>query len=256
MASLPATETPAAPMTDVPLMPPVVKARHVHRLFSSVAPTYDLLNTVLSFGLHKRWRRLATDACHLAPGGVALDVATGTGDFALEARRRVGPNGRVVATDFCGPMLRAGGKKLRGKAAMLESDALALPFPDETFDAATMGFALRNVADIPQTLSEMARVVKPGGRVVQLELSRPTSPLFRPLYALYFQHLLPTVGRLIHGRKENYAYLPASLRAFASREEVAAMFHNAGLRDVTVRDLTFGIVTIYAGTKSAEGGAP
>jgi demethylmenaquinone methyltransferase/2-methoxy-6-polyprenyl-1,4-benzoquinol methylase len=252
MPSLSSTEpSETLKTTDVPKLPPDQKARYVNRLFSAVAPTYDLLNTVLSFGLHKRWRKRATDQCRLRPGDRALDVATGTGDFVLELRRRVGPEGLVVGTDFCAPMLKIGVKKVGNQGWMLQSDALALPFPDGYFDAATMGFALRNVAGIQQTLNEMARVVRPGGRVVQLELSRPTSPLFRPLYYFYFQRLLPLVGKLIHGKKEDYAYLPASLKEFASREEVAEMFHIAGMEDVEIRDLTFGILTIYSGTKAA-----
>jgi demethylmenaquinone methyltransferase/2-methoxy-6-polyprenyl-1,4-benzoquinol methylase len=237
-------------MTEVPRLPPQDKARHVNRLFSAVAPTYDLLNTVLSFGLHKWWRKVAADECRLKPGDKGLDAATGTGDFALEMRKRVGPSGYVAAADFCMPMLKFGVKKVRGKADLLQGDAMALPFPDDTFDASTMGFALRNVGDIQKTLDEMTRVVKPGGRVVQLELARPTSPLFRPLYFFYFQRLLPMVGKIIHGQRENYAYLPASLREFPDRETIAGMMRKAGLTDVIVKDLTFGILAIYAGTKS------
>jgi demethylmenaquinone methyltransferase/2-methoxy-6-polyprenyl-1,4-benzoquinol methylase len=235
--------------TDVPLLPKEEKARHVNRLFSAVAPTYDLLNTVLSMGLHKLWRRVATDECRLPPGGRALDAATGTGDFAIEQRRRVGASGEVVGVDFCEPMLRIGVKKTAGIASLLQGDAMALPFADDHFDAATMGFALRNVADIQQTLNEMTRVVRPGGRVVQLELSKPRHFLFRRLYYLYFQWLLPSIGKLIHGNRDNYAYLPASLREFPSRERIAEMMAQAGLEDVKVKDLTFGIVAIYAGTK-------
>jgi demethylmenaquinone methyltransferase/2-methoxy-6-polyprenyl-1,4-benzoquinol methylase len=239
-------------MTAVPRLPPEDKARHVQRLFSSVAPTYDLLNAVLSFGLHRRWRKRAAEECRLQPGGIGLDVATGTGDFALELRRRVGPMGRIVGADFCEPMLRIGQKKVGGQALLLQGDALSLPFPDHAFDAATMGFGLRNVADIQQTLNEMARVVRPGGRVVQLELAKPRHPLFRSIYYLYFQRLLPMIGKLIHGRRENYAYLPASLQEFPSREEIVRKMERAGLTDVTVQDLTFGIVTVFAGTSSGE----
>ncbi|MBW3623955.1 MAG: bifunctional demethylmenaquinone methyltransferase/2-methoxy-6-polyprenyl-1,4-benzoquinol methylase UbiE [Armatimonadetes bacterium] len=236
-------------MTEVPRLPPQEKARYVQRLFTAVAPTYDLLNTVLSFGLHKWWRKVATDECRLNPGDRGLDVAAGTGDFVLEMLRRVGPTGYVAGADFCMPMLKIGVKKLKGRADLLQGDALALPFPDDAFHATTMGFALRNVGDIQQTLNEMTRVVQPGGRVVQLELSRPTHPLFRPFYYFYFQRLLPFVGRMIHGKQENYAYLPASLKEFPPREEIAAMMRKAGLTDVIVKDLTFGIVAIYAGTK-------
>lgn len=252
MSSLPAADPPNAHrMTDVPRLPPQEKARYVQRLFSAVAPTYDLLNTVLSFGLHKWWRKVATDECRLTPNGRGLDVAAGTGDFALEMLRRVGSGGYVAGVDFCMPMLKYGVKKMKGRIDLLQGDALALPFPDDAFDATTMGFALRNVGDIQQTLDEMARVVKPGGRVVQLELSRPTNPLFRPLYYFYFQRLLPFVGKMIHGRQENYAYLPASLKQFPEREEIADMMRRAGLTDVTVKNLTFGIVAIYAGTKGS-----
>jgi demethylmenaquinone methyltransferase/2-methoxy-6-polyprenyl-1,4-benzoquinol methylase len=251
LSALPAADSNSqTPVTSVPLLPPEDKARHVQRLFSSVAPTYDLLNTLLSFGLHKRWRKWATDECRLQPGGTGLDVATGTGDFALELWRRVGPQGQIVGADFCEPMLRIGRQKMGDKVLLLQGDALALPFPNDAFDATTMGFGLRNVADIQQTLNEMARVVKPGGRVVQLELAKPRHPLFRSIYYLYFQRLLPMIGKLVHGRKENYGYLPASLREFASREEVIQRMGSAGLEEVTVQDLTFGIVTIFVGTKA------
>ena len=252
MSSYPATDQRGeTPVTQAPFLPPEEKARSVNRLFSAVAPTYDLLNTVLSFGLHKRLRKLSTDECRLKPGGRGLDVAAGTGDFALEQRRRVGPSGAVIGVDFCEPMLRVGLKKTEGKVELLQGDALALPFPDNAFDAATMGFGLRNVADIQKTLDEMTRVVRPGGRVVQLELAKPRMFLFRQVYYLYFQRILPFIGKLIHGRKENYAYLPASLREFASREEIAERMRQSGLEEVTVRDLTLGIVAIYAGTKKA-----
>jgi demethylmenaquinone methyltransferase/2-methoxy-6-polyprenyl-1,4-benzoquinol methylase len=176
-------------------------------------------------------------------------VATGTCDFALEMRRRTGPDGLIVGADFCEPMLRMGLKKTKGQALLLQGDALQLPFPDDCFDASTMGFALRNVADIQQTLNEMSRVVKPGGRVVQLELAKPNVFFFKQLYYLYFQFVLPLIGKVIHGNRENYAYLPASLREFPPRNIIVSMMEKAGLQEVICEDMFFGSVAIYAGTK-------
>lgn len=228
-------------------------------LFAAVAPTYDLLNTLLSFGRHKRWRAIATREARLQAGDRALDVCTGTGDFAVQLRGVVGPAGLVAGVDFCGPMVRLGVRKARrqGQAvAFALGDALALPYPDATFDAATVGFGIRNVADVPAAFREMARVVRPGGRVVCLELARPTHPLFSALYYLYFERILPRIGRLVHGKLENYAYLPASLARFSNRDQLRAQMEQAGIEDVMIRDLTFGIVAIHSGTRALASCTP
>jgi demethylmenaquinone methyltransferase/2-methoxy-6-polyprenyl-1,4-benzoquinol methylase len=213
-----------------------------------------LLNTVLSFGLHHLWRRRAADLACLTPGDIALDVCTGTGDFALELCRRVGPQGAVVGVDFCEPMLQVGLRKHQMRPGanrcapiLVLADAMQLPFPDNQFSAATVGFGVRNVEDIQRAFAELARVVRPGGKVVCLELARPRGKLFRALYAVYFKGVLPWIGKLIHGRRESYAYLPESLARFPERDELAAIMRRAGLADVSVLDLTAGIVAVHSG---------
>lgn len=228
---------------------PEAKAQFVRRLFSAVAPTYDLLNTVLSLGLHKRWRRIAAQQACLKVGGKALDVAAGTGDFAFALLKHTREPFSVVAVDFCPPMVALGRRKYGDCIPFVFGDALALPFKDNCFDAVTIGFALRNVADLHVCFQEMVRVLRPGGKVIGLELARPRLPCFRSLYFLYFQRILPWIGRIIHGHKENYAYLPASLSLFPEREELAEIMRKCGLIDVQVKDLTLGIVTIHIGTK-------
>lgn len=228
------------------------KAAFVHKLFSQVAPTYDLLNRTLSMGQDQMWRRVAAREARLLPGDSALDVATGTGDLARELLRHVGAEGRVVGADFCKPMLDLGVKRnqeLRAPIEMVEADALALPFPDNSFDAVSIAFGTRNVADLAKCFREMARVAKPGGRVVCLELARPLWPPFRALYFGYFNRVLPNAARFVHPDKRHYAYLPASLAAFVDREELADIMRAAGLEDIRIVNRTGGIVAIHVGTK-------
>lgn len=248
-------------MTSIP--PPIVeipkgeaKAHFVHDLFSQVAPTYDLLNRVLSFGQDRMWRRVAAREAALRPGDVALDVATGTGDLARELLRYVGPRGSVVGVDFCLPMLDLGearNQAVRAPISMVEGDALRLPFSSNTFSASTIAFGTRNVVDLLDCFREMTRVVRPGGKVVCLEIATPTWPPFRTVYQTYFHKMLPNMARLVHPSRRNYAYLPASVAAFVSRQELAEIMRQAGLTDVRVTNLTGGIVAIHTGTK--EGGA-
>ncbi|HEY3284583.1 MAG TPA: bifunctional demethylmenaquinone methyltransferase/2-methoxy-6-polyprenyl-1,4-benzoquinol methylase UbiE [Armatimonadota bacterium] len=237
---------------------PQSKSRFVRDLFAAVAPTYDLLNTLLSLGLHTGWRRAAARATRVSPGGTALDVATGTADLALELQRRVGPSGRVVGVDFCAPMLALGKRKcdrrqpgLGGTApSLLLGDALSLPLADGLCDTATIAFGLRNTADVPRCLAEMARAVRPGGTVVILEFALPRLRILRAVYLLYFDHLLPAIGKLVHGKRESYQYLPDSVKRFATREELKRLMQAVGLREVTVRDLALGIVALHVGTKA------
>ncbi|HEX5322396.1 MAG TPA: bifunctional demethylmenaquinone methyltransferase/2-methoxy-6-polyprenyl-1,4-benzoquinol methylase UbiE [Capsulimonadaceae bacterium] len=229
---------------------PGEKARYVRSLFDSIAPRYDLLNSILSFTIHSRWRAYAARCAALKAGDTALDVCCGTGDFAGELRRRVGPTGRVLGIDFSLPMLRAGQSKVETEnIATAQADALRLPFPNNAFHAAVIGFGLRNVADPAAGLSEMARVVKPGGRVVCMEFSQPRTRLLQSLYALYSLRVMPMVGGLVSGRREAYSYLPQSVARWKSREELSELMRMAGLQDVRFRDLTFGIVCVHTGTK-------
>jgi demethylmenaquinone methyltransferase/2-methoxy-6-polyprenyl-1,4-benzoquinol methylase len=244
-----------APVFDIP--EGQEKARFVHTLFSQVAPTYDLLNRTLSMGQDRMWRRVAAREAALKPGDSALDVATGTGDLARELLRYTGAQGHIVGVDFCLPMLAIGRKHnahLRAPIEMVEGDAMDLPFESAIFHASTIAFGTRNVVDLLQCFREMARVVRPGGRVVCLELARPLWPPFRALYYFYFNRMLPSLARLVHPRKRNYAYLPASLAAFVDREELSDIMREAGLKDVRVVNLTGGIVAIHVGIKPPVSG--
>lgn len=222
------------------------KATYVRGMFGAIAPIYDRLNSIISLGLHKRWKRRAVQLCRLQPGDSALDVCTGTADLALELSRVVGDKGQVVGVDFCAPMLQLAMKKLDGRAAirLLAADAQSLPFADNSFDAATVAFGLRNVADLPRALRELARVVRPGGRVASLDLARPRRRPFRDLYQLYFFGLVPFIGRLF-GNREAYHYLPNSLLQFPDREPFSRLMEEAGMYVVSVEDQLAGAVAIH-----------
>lgn len=226
------------------------KAKHVHGMFSSIAPRYDLLNTLLSLNRDRYWRRFAVERSGLKPGGSAIDVATGTGELAIELAKAVGPEGRVVGVDFCREMLDIAEEKCEGLCIELaEGNAQKLPYPDNEFDLATIGFALRNVEDIEKTLKEMARVVKPGGRVISLEFTQPDNRLFRRIYYTYFFKILPAVGGLISRNKDAYSYLPRSVARFPSKTELKEIMERAGLGDVEIYSLTGGIVAVHIGVK-------
>ncbi len=229
------------------------KRERVRAMFGRVARGYDRLNSILSMGLHHRWRRFAVRECECPPQGIALDVAVGTGDLAIET---AGATGRAVGVDLSEPMLREGCAKLerlglRTRIRMVVGEAEALPVPSDAFDCATIGFGLRNVTDIDETFREMARAVRPGRKVVALEIAKPRNPLLRPLFFLYFYHLSPWVARLLGGDAQAYQYLPNSLKVFKTREELCASMGRAGLVDVHFHDLSGGMVCVHVGTKPA-----
>jgi demethylmenaquinone methyltransferase/2-methoxy-6-polyprenyl-1,4-benzoquinol methylase len=211
-------------------------------MFSSIAPRYDLTNTVLSLGVDRLWRRQAVRASGAAPGARVLDCATGTGDLALALRRTVEPGGAVVAIDFCAPML-APARHIRFEVA----DALALPYPTSSFDVATIAFGIRNVDDPVRCLQEMSRVVRPGGRVVVLEFGQPTG-LWGALYRLYCRLLLPSLGGLLTGNRSAYRYLPRTAAAFPAGEAfLARMDQAATFSSRQARSLCGGIAFVYVG---------
>ncbi|GAW91887.1 demethylmenaquinone methyltransferase [Calderihabitans maritimus] len=230
------------------------KEEYVHALFSSIAHRYDLLNTLLSFNRDRYWRYFAVKQTGLRPGGKGLDVCCGTGKLAIEQAKVVGPAGKVVGLDFCENMLEVGKKNVartpyRDIIEFVQGNAIDLPFPDNTFDCATIGFALRNVPDIEKTISEMMRVVRPGGKVVSLELAKPSLPVFKQLYYFYFNRLVPFLGRLGVGLEGPYSYLPNSLKSFPHQEEIRQLFAGVGLEDARYYELTGGIVAVHVGTK-------
>ncbi len=228
-----------------------VKARYVQRMFSAISPRYDLMNRLMTGWQDSRWRRLAVAELGVPPGGIVLDVGTGTGDF-LPLLVAAAPGVRAVGADFTYDMMAAGRDKLAacdGRAVFTAGDALHLPFANDIFDGAINGFVLRNVADLARTFREMRRVIRPGGRVVCLEITWPQTPIFRRAFGLYFSRLVPLVGGVISGRPDAYAYLPASVERFLSPPELQAVMQTAGLRHVRFRLLALGTVAIHAGDK-------
>jgi len=219
----------------------------VRAMFDRIARFYDLMNSVMTAGLHHGWRQRAADLARLAPGDRALDVATGTGDLAVELARRVAPMGEVVGCDFSEPML----VRARAKAPQLRwewANALALPYPDASFDAATVGFGARNLSDLPRGLSEMTRVVRPGGRVVVLEITTPTRPPLSTFFSVWFDRIVPGLGRLT-GDPDAYTYLPSSVKRFPGPHELAGHMADAGLVDVRWVLTAGGIIALHSGTR-------
>lgn len=230
------------------------KEEYVHAVFSSIAHRYDLLNTTLSFNRDKYWRRFAVEHTGLTPGGKGLDVCCGTGMLALEQAKVVGPDGHVTGLDFCENMLTKALVNIQRTPfkqviELVQGNAVNLPFPDHTFDCATIGFALRNVPDIRKTIDEMRRVVKPGGKVVSVELAKPGTPVFKQFYYLYFNHMVPVLGRLGIGLDGPYSWLPNSLKNFPHQSEIRDIFEDTGLTGACYYELTGGIVAVHVGEK-------
>ncbi len=240
-----------------------LEAEQVQAMFDRIAGIYDALNSGMTAGLHHRWRARAVDLARVGPGSRVLDVATGTGDLALELARRVAPGGEVVGSDFSEGMLaRARAKVGRGDAGVSSEvavrfergDALELPYEDGSFDAATVGFGVRNFSDLARGLAEMARVVRPGGRVVVLEFTTPTRPPLSLFYRLWFDRIVPVLGRLA-GDADAYSYLPESVKRFPAPAVLAAEMERVGVGELSYLLTAGGIVTIHAGTVSPNAAA-
>jgi len=243
-------------------------------MFDRIAGVYDLMNTAMTAGLHHRWRSRAAELALVAPGARVLDVATGTGDLAIELARRVAPDGEVVGSDFAEGMLDRARAKVAARERMAVSprfewaDAMQLPYDEGSFDAATVGFGARNFEDLPRGLSEMVRVVRPGGRVVVLEITTPTRPPLSLFYGLWFDRLVPALGLLagaivglsarLRGHPprstiaDAYTYLPNSVKRFPGPAALAAEMQRAGLSDIRYLLIAGGIVAIHVGTVPAE----
>jgi len=227
-------------------------------MFARIAPRYDLMNALMTAGRHQAWRRKAARLAAPASGGLVLDLATGTGDFALAFLGETRIRG-VVGVDFVEGMLRLGREKLRGRETrgsrdarrvhLVAGDALVLPFRDATFVGVASAFLLRNLADLPAGLAEMRRVTVPGGAVVALEITQPTLPGWRAAFRLYFHHVVPQVGALVAGDRAAYAYLPDSVDRFVTPPELARLMGEAGLVDVRIVRMGLGTVTIHVGRR-------
>lgn len=231
------------------------KAKYVQDTFNAIANKYDLMNTLMTVGLDKSWRRLAVRRSELSGGGKGLDVCCGTGMLTIELAHAAGVNGQVIGLDFSEKMLEVARQKiiqfdLKDTVAFIRGDALHLPFGNNEFDCATVGWGLRNVPDTLTVIREMVRVVKPGGKVISLDMAQPGLPVFKQLYWLCFQKIVPAMGKLFSDNKKAYAYLHDSAKAFISQKELAGLFREAGLVEVRYLNLCGGVVAIVEGRKA------
>jgi len=229
------------------------KGEKIQVMFGNIAPRYDFLNRLLSFGIDRRWRKKAVRLIKYREGSRILDVATGTGDVALEIARSTPGSVKITGADFCQEMVDLGLAKVAsspyaGRIDFKVAPCEDLPFPDNTFDSVTIAFGIRNVVDRKLGLAEMWRVLRPGGRIIILEFSTPRSQFFKQIYYFYFRRLLPVIGGLF-SKYNAYKYLPDSVLEFPSHEEFSQMVADTGFRNVHIHPLTFGIATIYAGEK-------
>lgn len=236
---------------------PAQKQQYVNNMFARIAHRYDLMNRLMTAGQDKRWRKLLIERAQLPPGGRLLDIATGTGDIAFEALRRQPRLNQVVGADFTLPMMRVGRQRwaklshnrTNGKLGWSGADTLHLPFLDNCFDAVVSGFLMRNVTSVSQALAEQARVCKPGGRVLILEIPRPADNWFGKLFRLYFHRVVPLIGGLITGQSDAYSYLPASADAFLRPDELKSHMEQVGLHHVEYTMLMLNTVALHAGVK-------
>ena len=230
------------------------KSNLVAEVFRSVAPKYDLMNDLMSFGLHRLWKRFTINEADIREGMRILDVASGTGDLAKAFAKRVGKSGKVVMTDINEAMLTVGRERmidagLFNQMEFMIVDAEHLPFPDNDFDRITIAFGLRNVTHKEAALRDMYRALKPGGKCLILEFSHPTSPIMNQLYDLYSFNIIPKLGQLVTNDKESYQYLVESIRMHPKQEELKKMMQDAGFEDVKYFNLNFGIVALHVGYK-------
>lgn len=230
------------------------KSRYVKDTFNSIAKSYDLMNTLMTFGLDKSWRRLAVKHSGLEEGGMGLDICCGTGMLAMEQAGAAGPTGRVIGLDFSKNMIEIAQQNIRDHTfkdniQFVQGDAMVLPFENNYFDCVTVGWGLRNVPDVFRVVQEMARVVKPGGKVVSLDMAQPAAPVFKEFYWLYFDRIIPAVGKLLSGNKKAYEYFYNSARGFMCQQELADLFAQVGLDETRYLNLCGGVVAIVEGKK-------
>lgn len=232
------------------------KAEYVHSVFESIAKEYDRMNSVISFGRHVAWREYTNKRMGVAAGEKAIDLCCGTGDWTISLAEAVGPTGEVVGLDFSQNMLDVGAQKIKAKhldqITLVNGDAMSIPYEDNTFDYATIGFALRNVPDYKQVIREMMRVVKPGGQVVSLEVSKPPFGPYRKLFYFYFYNILPLVARMTVNKYEEYNWLPNSLTNFPDSRQLADTFREVGLVNVETKLFVGGVSALHIGHKKVS----
>ena len=233
------------------------KATYVKETFNAIAGRYDLMNSLMSLGMDKRWRRLAVKKVGAKPGMNMLDVCCGTGQLSMELGQVVGLDGSVTGLDFSQKMLEVAEKSLLqtsnpGNIRFVQGNAMGLPFPDHSFDGVTVGWGLRNLPDLRQGLREMVRTVKPGGKVVSLDMAKPSLLGFKQAYWLYFEKLVPLMGKVWAKKASAYQYLHDSAREFPAQEELVRIFTECGLKDAHYTNLAGGVVALVSGTKPQE----
>ncbi|MEM7028177.1 MAG: ubiquinone/menaquinone biosynthesis methyltransferase [Chloroflexota bacterium] len=231
---------------------PEEKYTYVNDMFGRIAQRYDVMNKIMTVGQDSRWRKMVVQEARLPQfGGRLLDIATGTGDIAFETLRQFPHADMVVGADFTLPMMHVGQQRNGGNFVRWSgADTMRLPFPTAYFDAVTSGFLMRNVIDVQRAIEEQARVCKPGGRVVILEIPRPADDLFGQLFRLYFHNVVPIIGGLISGQKDAYSYLPSSADAFLRPDELQTLMETVGLRQVRYKMLMFNTVALHVGEKA------
>lgn len=230
------------------------KEKFVRDLFNSIASRYDLVNSLMTLGLDKSWRKYTVRQSELSSGGVGLDICCGTSMLTMELARAAAPTGKVIGLDFSENMLTVARENLKNfefkdKVELIQGNAMQLPFADNTFDCVTVGWGLRNVPDILTVVTEMTRVVKPNGKVVSLDMAQPSAPGFKQFYWLFFEKVIPAIGKLWAGNKGAYDYLHDSARVFPPQQELTRLFGQAGLVDTTYKNLTGGVVAVVEGRK-------
>jgi len=228
------------------------RSQYVQDMFDRIAERYNVMNRIMTGGQDMKWRRFVIDKAQLPPNGKLLDLATGTGDIAFEALKKT-PSAEVIGADFALQMMHVGQRQPEygDQVGWAGADALQLPFPDDLFDAVVSGYLVRNVIDIPQTLSEQARILKSGGRIVILDTSPPPNNILKPFILLHLKYGIPLLGRLIAGKSASdaYTYLPESTQAFKTPEELATLIEEAGFTDVNFKTFMFGTMAVHWGTK-------